>query len=142
MVRFIHHQLFSSSIITNTPPAVVISVDYRLAPEYPFPAPFDDCFEALDWTINNSTEYKINPSRIGIWGASAGGQLAAAVALKDSAEHDVSRIRHVNLVVPAVCTPSLYPDILKSPNASLQKFPFFGTPQDPGASLKKLWSKN
>lgn len=95
--------------------SVVISVDYRLAPEYQFPSPLDDCYEAIQWTIDNAGKYKIDTSRIGLWGCSAGGNLAAGVALRDAAEHKVSRVRHVNLVVPVTCHPDLYPAVLQRP---------------------------
>jgi acetyl esterase len=86
--------------------AVVIGVDYRLAPEYPFPAPLGDCYEALNWTIAHAAEYNIDRERIGLWGASAGGNLGAALALRDSMEHSVSRLRHANLVVTVTCHPA------------------------------------
>ena len=51
---------------------VIISVDYRLAPEFPIPAPLDDCYIALGWLHENSEELGIDRSRIGIGGESAG----------------------------------------------------------------------
>lgn len=60
---------------------VVISVDYRLAPEHPYPAPLEDCYSALKWIAANSDELNIDSERIGIAGASAGGGLTAALAL-------------------------------------------------------------
>jgi len=60
---------------------IVASVDYRLAPEYPFPAGVEDVYVALEWLVNTSTKLGIEADRIAIAGASAGGGIAAAVAL-------------------------------------------------------------
>ncbi|MER2107088.1 MAG: alpha/beta hydrolase [Solibacillus sp.] len=60
---------------------IVVSVDYRLAPEHPYPAPLEDCYSALKWVADNSETLNIDPNRIGIAGASAGGGLTAALAL-------------------------------------------------------------
>ncbi|WP_026691928.1 alpha/beta hydrolase [Peribacillus kribbensis] len=60
---------------------VVVSVDYRLAPEHPYPAPLEDCYSALTWIADHSDSLNIDPNRIGVAGASAGGGLTAALTL-------------------------------------------------------------
>ena len=58
-----------------------MTVEYRLAPEHPDPIPVEDCYAGLLWTSQNASELGIDPSRILVAGASAGGGLAAGVAL-------------------------------------------------------------
>ena len=58
-----------------------VSVEYRLAPETPYPDPLEDCYRGLKWVYDNAKELGVDASRIGVAGVSAGGGLAAALAL-------------------------------------------------------------
>jgi len=61
----------------------VFSIDYKLAPEHPFPAAVDDCWQAYNWIIDNCKDTLwINPRKVVLVGDSAGGNLVLAVALR------------------------------------------------------------
>ena len=79
--------------------AIVVSVDYRMAPEAKFPAPLDDCYAATVWSHENAAALGGDPARFAIGGDSAGGNLAAAVALA-ARERGGPAIVHQLLVYP------------------------------------------
>jgi acetyl esterase len=80
--------------------AVVVSVDYRLAPEHRFPAAVDDCVAALNWVAEHLEEYGGDPGRLAVAGDSAGGNLAAVCA--QQAHADGLSLAAQVLVYPAV----------------------------------------
>jgi len=67
--------------LTSRSGVAMLAPDYRLAPEHPDPAPVEDCYAALKWAAENSAEHGFDANRIGVAGDSAGGGLAAGVAL-------------------------------------------------------------
>ncbi|MBV9861017.1 MAG: alpha/beta hydrolase [Alphaproteobacteria bacterium] len=79
--------------------ALVASVDYRMGPEHKFPAAVEDSFAALDWVATNAAALGADPARLGVHGDSAGGNLAAVVALlaRDAGR---PRLRLQSLVYP------------------------------------------
>ncbi len=71
----------AATLICDQVGAVVVSVEYRLAPENPHPAPAEDCYAGLVWMEKNAAELGVDADRLAVYGASAGGGLAIATAL-------------------------------------------------------------
>ncbi len=78
--------------------AAVLSVAYRLAPEHRYPAAPKDCFDALEWASRNGAALRVDASRLAVAGDSAGGNLAAAVAIM-ARDHRLP-LRHQTLIYP------------------------------------------
>ena len=87
-------------LAAETPCAVAL-VRYRLAPEHPFPAPLEDCLAATRWLLEAAGGLGLDPTRVAIGGTSAGGNLAAAVALRSRAEPVIPPAAQI-LVYPAL----------------------------------------
>lgn len=85
--------------VAATGKAKVLAVDYRLAPEHPFPAGLEDCIEALDYARREATALGIDPRRISMGGDSAGGNLALATALSEGCR---GKLRSLVLFYPVI----------------------------------------
>jgi acetyl esterase/lipase len=106
-------QPFLDALVAATG-CVAISVEYRLAPEAPFPGPVDDCFAALEHLRDAAAELGVDPARLAVGGASAGACLAAACALR--ARDEGLALVHQHLIYPMLddrqVTPSSQWDLL------------------------------
>lgn len=105
----------------------VVSVDYRLAPEHPYPAALDDAAAVLRWVVDHAAELGLDPHRVAVAGSSAGGALAAGLAQR-SAEDDL----------PPVVGTLLHQSVLDDrPTAS--KAEFGATPGFDGPAASQMW---
>jgi acetyl esterase/lipase len=86
--------------LVSTYGCVAVSVEYRLAPDTPYPGPLDDCFGALRYMVDNATELGIDRARVAVGGASAGGGLAAGLALL--ARDRGIALTHQHLIYPMI----------------------------------------
>ena len=100
--------------LANKSGHAVLSVDYRLAPEHIFPAAFDDCVAAVKWASENAQALGIDNSRMAVGGDSAGGNLAAAVALAE-----IVPLKFQMLIYPAVYMSMESPSINENANAPI-----------------------
>jgi acetyl esterase len=85
--------------LAQTSGAAILSIGYRLAPETRFPGPLDDCYDALLWAVDHAGDLGIDPSRLAVAGDSAGGNLAAAVAIRARDESGPA-LAHQLLIYP------------------------------------------
>jgi len=108
------HASIDHSLCTSLVTALkvtVLNVDYRLAPEYPYPAPPDDCYAALKWAVNHTSQLKADLGKgFIVCGASAGGNLAAVMAIlaRDDPSLKIKPTGQV-LMIPELYTKSLHP---------------------------------
>jgi acetyl esterase len=100
-------QWWCASIAHDTP-AVVVSVDYRLAPEHPYPAAPEDCYAATAWAVDHAADLGADGSRLAVMGDSAGGNLAAVVSLM-ARDRGGPAIAAQVLLYPAVDMKNSYP---------------------------------
>jgi acetyl esterase len=98
--------------------AVVVSVDYRLAPENPYPAAVDDAWAATQWVAAHASELAADPTRLAVAGDSAGGNLAAAVAQRARAEGGPT-IAFQLLWYPALMSDNTLPSITENADAPI-----------------------
>lgn len=104
--------------LANACRAVVVSVEYRLAPEHRFPAGLDDCMAVTTWLAENGEVLGGDPARLAVAGDSAGGNLAAAVALASRAD-DGPRLAAQVLVYPATDAACATPSIVQNADGYL-----------------------
>ncbi|MFC7154934.1 alpha/beta hydrolase [Halomarina halobia] len=93
--------------LVNRVGCAVLSVDYRLAPEHPFPAALDDAYAAVEWTAAHGDTVGVDPGRIAVGGDSAGGNLTAGATLMARDRGGPEIARQV-LVYPAVASPVVH----------------------------------
>jgi len=96
----------------------VASVDYRLAPEHPYPVPLEDCYAALVWLVEQAADLGLDASRVSIGGESAGANLAAATCLV-ARDRGGPGLRHQWLDVPAVDLTLASPSVEEVPDGHL-----------------------
>jgi len=101
--------------------AIVVSVDYRLAPEHPFPAGVDDCWAALQWVGEHAAELGGDPNRIAVAGDSAGGNLAAVMAhlARDHTDQGGPKLAFQLLWYPAVTADQSLPSFIENADAPI-----------------------
>lgn len=87
--------------IAEKAPAVVVSIDYRLAPEHPYPAGLHDCFDAVKWTYEHAKELGADKSKLAVAGDSAGGNLSTVCAMMDR-DLGTGMIQFQALIYPTV----------------------------------------
>lgn len=107
--------------------AVVLSVDYRLAPEHPYPAAFEDCWAVLTWLARDGAALGVDPTRLAVAGDSAGGNMAAVLALA-ARDRGGPSLRAQALVYPWLGLPftsASYRDNAEGPGLTLARMVMF-----------------
>jgi acetyl esterase len=97
-----------SRAIASRGDVIVLSVDYRLAPEHTFPAALEDTYAAVEWASEHADDLGGDPDSVAVAGDSAGGNLSAAVSLMARDREDGPDIAHQGLIYPAVASPIVH----------------------------------
>jgi len=111
---------------------LVLNVDYRMAPEHPFPTPFDDCVEAVRWAAREAERWGGDASRLAVGGDSAGGNLSAAVAAGLQGDPACPRAA---LLIYGVFD---FATIGQAPEGFAEAAPMAGIPPEAGEQLVRL----
>jgi acetyl esterase len=112
-----HSEWWASSMAAEAG-VLVISVAYRLAPEHPFPGPAEDCYDATLWIAEHAAELGADPARLAVMGDSAGGNLAAVVALM-ARDRGTPQIALQVLLYPAVELTHRFPSVDENAEAPI-----------------------
>jgi acetyl esterase len=112
-----HSQWWASSLAAEAQ-AVVVSVDYRLAPEHSFPVPAEDCYAATAWVAEHADELAVDAHRLAVMGDSAGGNLAAVVALM-ARDRGTPEVALQLLLYPAVDLSHQFPSVDENADAPI-----------------------
>ncbi|MDT4918141.1 MAG: acetyl esterase [Pseudonocardiales bacterium] len=114
----LNHSDWWASTLAAQARVVTISVDYRLAPEHSFPVPVQDCFDTVVWVADHAGELGIDPHRLAVMGDSAGGNLAAAVAVM-ARDRGTPEIAVQLLVYPSVELAHTFPSLEENAHAPI-----------------------
>ena len=108
---------------------VVVSVDYRLAPEHPYPTATEDCYTAVQWVAEHAADLRVDAARLAVMGDSAGGNLAAVVSMM-ARDRGGPAIALQVLIYPSVELEAEFPSELENAGApGLTKADLDNTPQ-------------
>lgn len=127
--------------LCNAAGAIVVSVDYRLAPEHKFPAAAEDCYAATRWIADNAATLGGDPNRVAVAGDSAGGNLAAVVALM-ARDADIPKLVFQLLVYPITdgsCSADSYTRYAEGPILTAKSMRWFWDQYAGGPADRKDW---
>lgn len=99
LVGGIDEDINRMALISKTLDCIIMDIEYRLAPEFKFPTPQDDCYIGFQYCYNHAEKLGIDPERLSVMGESAGGGLAASVAIRSIRENG-PQIRNLFLMAP------------------------------------------